>query len=89
MRGAANLAAAKAATENAIPDLLARVESSELPLLVLQEIIARPAQVLRPTKNQLIGLLASTSARTREIIMSSLIRGGWRGGWIEPAQDKT
>jgi hypothetical protein len=35
--------------------------------------------------NQLIGLLASTSARTREIIMSSLIRGGW----IEPAQDKT
>lgn len=76
-RAAVKLAAAKAVTENAIPNLLERVDSGDLPLLVLQEIVALPAQPLRPVKDALVALLNSASAEIKEVTMSALARGGW------------
>lgn len=83
-RAAARLATAEAVTENAIPDLLQRVDSGELPLLVLQEIVALPAQALRPVKDALVALLDSASAKIKEVTMSALARGGW----IDPREAK-
>lgn len=76
-QAAARLAATKAAEENAISDLLARVDSGELPDHILCEIVALPTEALHSAKDDLVSLLHSNCAHVKEVIMSALARGGW------------
>lgn len=74
---AAQQASAAAARKGDLPALIRKVEVGDLPLRVLEEMLTLPPEQLRPAKEALVGLLASSSVPIREKIIGALATPGW------------